>query len=60
MEVIFVVERILRERDMLADDTNTAEHLCYASDLSENFHNVVNRVFEDDQEVRLEFKKVGE
>ena len=59
-EVIFEVERILRERDMLADDTNTAEHLCYASDLSENFHNVVNRVFEDDQEVRLEFKKVGE
>ena len=59
-EVIFEVERILRERDMLADDTNAAEHLCYASDLSENFHNVVNRVFEDDQEVRLEFKKVGE
>ena len=59
-EVIYEVQRILQERDMLADETNTAEHLCYASDLSENFHNVVNRVFEDDQEVRLEFKKVGE
>jgi len=59
-EVIYEVERILRERDMLADEHNSAEHLCYASDLSENFHNVVARVFEDDREVKLEFKKFGD
>lgn len=59
-EVIYEVERILRERDMLADEQNAAEHLCYASDLSENFHNVVARVFEDDREVKLEFKKFGD
>ena len=59
-EVIFEVQRILQERDMLADGTNNLEHLCYASDLSENFHNVVSRVFEDDREVRLNFKKFGD
>ncbi len=59
-EVIFEVERILRERDMLADENNTAEHQCFASDLSENFHNVVARVFEDDQEVTLHFKRFGD
>ena len=59
-EVIYEVERILRERDMLADESNTAEHICYASDLSENFHNVVARVFEDEREVKLDFKMFGD
>lgn len=59
-EVIYRVRSILQERGMLADASNTAEHLCYASDLSENFHNIVERVFEDDREVRLSFKKFSD
>lgn len=56
-EVIGEVKRILTERDMLAEEHNSREHICYASDLSENFHNIVNTVFEDDSEVKLDFKK---
>lgn len=59
-EVIYEVQRILQERDMLADAHNCTEHLCYASDLSENFYNVVSRVFEEDQDVKLDFKTFGD
>lgn len=56
-EVVNQVKKILEERDMLADETNTREHLCFASDLSENFQNMIDRVFKDNQEVHVCFKK---
>ena len=55
-EVINEVKRILEEKDMLAGPNNQ-EHLCFASDTSENFHNIVDYVFEDNQEVKVSFKK---
>lgn len=55
-EVINEVKRILEENDMLAGPNNQ-EHLCFASDTSETFHNIVDRVFEDNQEVKVSFKK---
>ncbi len=57
-EVINEVKRILEERDMLADETNAREHECLASDLSENFQNMIDAVFEEDQDVKVQFKKV--
>ena len=56
-EVISEVKRILEERDMLADENNIREHECMASDLSENFQNMIDAVFEDDQDVKVHFKK---
>ena len=56
-EVINEVERILREKDMLADENNSAMHLCYASDTSENFRNMIDAVFDEAQDVKIEFKK---
>lgn len=58
-EVVNEVCRILTEKDMLAEP-NTREHICYASDLSENFRNIVDHVFEGDREVKIDFKKFEE
>ncbi|MGN0170392.1 MAG: glutamate racemase [Lachnospiraceae bacterium] len=55
--VVGRVKEILEERDMLADESNTREHLCFASDLSENFQNMIDRVFKENQEVHVCFKK---
>ena len=59
-EVINEVKKILTENDLLADENNTLEHLCYASDLSENFHNMIKTVFKEDQEVKVSFKKFAD
>lgn len=56
-EVIGEVKRILAKKDMLADEHMNLEHQCYASDLSENFQNMIDMVFEDDQDVKVKFKK---
>ena len=42
---------------MLADENNSAMHLCYASDTSENFKNMIDAVFDEAQDVKIEFKK---
>ncbi len=44
-EVIPRIKQILEEKDMLANDPNY-ENAFYASDLSENFINMINRIFE--------------
>jgi len=56
-EVINEVARILKEKDMLADENNKAENICYASDTSENFRNMIDKVFNEAQDVKIEFKK---
>lgn len=58
-EVINEVKRILEEKDMLAE-ANNREHLCFASDLSENFQTMIDNVFEENQEVKVQFKKFEE
>lgn len=55
-EVIKRIETILTERDMLAKDSE-AESIFYASDLSENFLNMIDRIF-DETDVRVEFKSM--
>ncbi len=55
-EVIYEVKRILETNDMLAGP-NQQEHLCFASDLSENFQRMVDTVFEGSQEVQVRFKQ---
>ena len=45
-EVIGAIDRVLREKDMLANGSEF-ENTFYASDLSENFINMINTIFED-------------
>ncbi|MGF6376162.1 glutamate racemase [Clostridiales Family XIII bacterium PM5-7] len=59
-EVINEVKRVLEEEDMLADRDNPNEHLCYASDLSENFQNMIDTVFENNKGVKVSFKKFND
>ncbi len=47
-EVIGTIESVLRERDMLAKGSSF-ENTFYASDLSENFINMINTIFEESQ-----------
>ena len=47
-EVIGTIESVLRERDMLAKGSSF-ENTFYASDLSENFINMINTSFEESQ-----------
>ncbi|MBQ1302043.1 MAG: glutamate racemase, partial [Firmicutes bacterium] len=55
-EVIGAIESVLRERDMLAKDS-TFENTFYASDLSENFINMINTIFEE-SEFKVAFKNL--
>ncbi len=50
------IEQILSERDMLADGS-PYESTFYASDLSENFLNMIDRIFED-SDVKVKFKNL--
>ena len=54
--VVDEVERILVQGDALAQP-NTAEHACFASDLSDNFLKMIDRVFEGAEDVRVDFKE---
>lgn len=55
--VIDEVESVLTELDAFAEPDIAPEHVCYASDLSENFQNIVNMVFKDPESVQIKFKK---
>lgn len=55
-EIIHSIERILRERDMLAGDFDF-ENIFYASDLSENFVNMIDRIFHD-EDIKVKFKNL--
>lgn len=55
-EIIHSIERILRERDMLAGDFDF-ENVFYASDLSENFVNMIDRIFHD-EDIKVKFKNL--
>lgn len=58
-EVINEVKTILESNDMLAEP-NHNENICFASDLSENFQKMIDRVFEKNQDVKVKFKKFDE
>lgn len=55
-EVIGTVKEILEANDQLAGP-NDAEHQCFASDLSEVFINMISRIFKDEKDVSVNFKK---
>ena len=42
------IEQILKERDMFASDPDV-DNVFYASDLSENFINMINHIFENEK-----------
>jgi len=55
--VINRVEQILREKDMLAENSDYLD-IFYASDLSENFVNMIDHIFEDagdDEDRKIKF-----
>lgn len=55
-EIVYSVKRILKQRDMLAGDFEF-ENTFYASDLSENFVNMIERIFHD-EDVKVKFKNL--
>ncbi len=48
------IHKILREKDMLAADSDF-ENIFYASDLSENFLNMIDSIFEEEKEAKVKF-----
>ena len=55
-EIVHSIEKILKERDMLAENSER-ENICYASDLSENFVNMIELIFSD-QPLKVQFKNL--
>ncbi|MGI6736769.1 MAG: glutamate racemase [Anaerovoracaceae bacterium] len=55
-EVVHSIEYVLRERNMLAAGSETTNTF-YASDLSENFRNMIDRIFRH-TDVRVAFKNL--
>lgn len=55
-EIISSIRNILEERDMLAEGSD-AENVFYASDLSENFTNMINTIF-DSPHAKVMFKNL--
>ncbi|MCQ4635990.1 glutamate racemase [Anaerovorax odorimutans] len=55
-EIIHSIEKILREKDMLAGDFEF-ENVFYASDLSENFVNMIERIFHE-EDIKVKFKNL--
>jgi len=53
-EIVGSIYKILEERDMLAENP-TFENIFYASDLSENFVRMIDRIFKN-SDVKVEFK----
>lgn len=57
-EIIFRIEEILSEKGMLASG-NDRENIFYASDLSENFENMIQKILEiEKSELILKFKNL--
>lgn len=58
-EVIKKVEAVLRERDALAEGDNGRENIFYASDLSENFTAMIEKILETERSnLILKFKNL--
>ncbi len=60
-EVVKLAKKILEERDMLADpgdDTGDSNCRCYASDLSDSFIDMTNRLLSSDR-TRIKLKKLS-
>lgn len=55
-EIVHSVKRILSEKDMLAEQPDF-ENVFYASDLSENFVNMIERIFHN-EEIKVKFKNL--
>lgn len=55
-EIVYQIKRELKQRDMLAGDF-TFENIFYASDLSENFVNMIDTIFHG-TEVTVKFKNL--
>lgn len=55
-EVVYRIKRVLKAKDMLAKDSKV-ENIFYASDLSENFLNMIDTIFEE-TDVRVEFQNL--
>lgn len=55
-EIINEIEKILKKSDMFSNG-NELSNIFYASDLSENFTNMIDRIF-DDTEVKVIFKNL--
>lgn len=50
------IEKILKEKDMFAEGSDV-QNVFYASDLSENFINMIDHIFEDEsEEAKVKFK----
>ncbi len=55
-EIVHSIRKILTEQDMLAGNSEF-ENVFYASDLSENFVNMIDRIFHE-EEVKVKFKNL--
>ncbi len=55
-EIVYRIKEILEEKDMLAGESDT-ENIFYASDLSENFINMINTIFKG-VDMHVEFKNL--
>lgn len=55
-EIVHSISKILTERDMLAKQPDF-ENVFYASDLSENFVNMIERIFHN-EEIKVKFKNL--
>lgn len=55
-EIVLNIEQILRERNMFSEEFQF-ENIFYASDLSENFVNMIDRIFHG-TEVKVKFKNL--
>ena len=53
---MYRIKEILEDKDMLAGDSDT-ENIFYASDLSENFINMINTIFKG-VDMHVEFKNL--
>ena len=57
-EIVDKIEEVLREKDMLAVN-NDRENIFYASDLSENFVNMIQKILETEKsDLILKFKNL--
>lgn len=58
-EIINKIEEVLAERSLLAGENNDRANIFYASDLSENFTNMIQKILETEHsELTLKFKNL--
>lgn len=55
-EIVYSIRKILTRQDMLSEKPE-CENVFYASDLSENFVNMIERIFHD-EEIKVKFKNL--